>query len=627
MAPGKKRSARANGSSTRSASPSDAEGDEITKKSSKANEETCPACTQDQQLQDTEEWAMCGSCKVWYHWRCAGNGEDLNTVDKWFCKTCMEKEPRRTITYKAPTRKSERKKTARDYANIELGIPSDPNRWMNMMEGKPMKEDSFKRMKGGDVGLEWLTEDEDAMTEPILIESPAGLGMKMPEEDFGVEDVALLVGENTPLEVIDVASQSSVNGWTLGKWVEYFNLEPDKREKILNVISLEISGTLLSDRILPPRLVREIDWVENYWPSTKKGKGHSYPKVQLYCLMGVQGAWTDWHIDFAGSSVYYHIMEGSKVFYFIKPTAANLAAYERWSGTDIQNQTWLGDMVDEVIKVTLTESNTMIIPAGWIHAVHTPIDTLVFGGNFLHSYSVPTQLRVRDIEFRTQVPKKFRFPLFTKLCWYVGDKVLKDLKSSGASSFSTRVLTSMVALADFLVSEARNLERGSDSAKKETKDQVPHDRIKDAPAMARELRWRVHHALNGSSEDEGSDSGGSAPRNGVRKRKRALSESTTEPTPPPKFKNFKPKRWDSVTDTALVPRKRTTHAAKPQMEGNEWIQQWSEWKDWEDGVNNGDEPEVDVNVNEQVLIRLRKTANGLQRERIRRVIEEWKWVT
>lgn len=78
----------------------------------------------------------------------------------------------------------------------------------------------------------------------------------------------------------------------MGKWRDYFNLEPTARDKICNVISLEISGTKLSDMILPPRLVRELDWVENYWPSTRKGKGNVYPKVQLYCLMGVASAWT-----------------------------------------------------------------------------------------------------------------------------------------------------------------------------------------------------------------------------------------------------------------------------------------------------------------------------------------------
>ena len=36
---------------------------------------------------------------------------------------------------------------------------------------------------------------------------------------------------------------------------------------------------------------------------------------------------------------------------------------------------------------------TMFIPTGWIHAVLTPIDSLVFGGNFLHSFNIGLQLR------------------------------------------------------------------------------------------------------------------------------------------------------------------------------------------------------------------------------------------
>ncbi len=151
------------------------------------------------------------------------------------------------------------------------------------------------------------------------------------------------------------------------------------------MISLEVSDTPLGKQILPPRIVRELDWVGKYWPASKKGKGHSYPKVQLYCLMSVARSWTvsavavlgakslkplqDWHIDFAGSSVYYHIFRGAKVFYFIKPSPANLAAYERWSGTEMQSTTWLGDMADTVYKVELTQGNTMLIPTGWIHAV------------------------------------------------------------------------------------------------------------------------------------------------------------------------------------------------------------------------------------------------------------------
>jgi len=369
--------------------------------------------------------------------------------------------------------------------------------------------------------------------------------------------------------------------------------------------------------ILPPKFVRDLDWVENYWPSTRKGKGHIYPKVQLYCLMGVANAWTDWHIDFAGSSVYYHILHGSKIFYFIRPTPENLAAYERWSGTELQNHSWLGDMVDEVFKVELTQGNTMIIPTGWIHAVYTPVDTLVFGGNFLHSYNVSTQLRVRNIEIATQVPKKFRFPMFSKLCWYVGDKSLRDLKSPSGGTLSSRVLESMYALAEFLVSEARTLERGSEHAKKEVKDQIPSDRIKDAPAMARELRWRLRLAGGYTSEDE-SLQVRKGKTNG-NKRKRATSASPALDGTSPPFKNFKPKVWDSMVEKSADLVMKLERGRRPQDDDN-WVEHWTD--------PNGDHVDgemAEVTSRRHATVKIRRTVNGLERQRIERVVEEWKW--
>lgn len=35
----------------------------------------------------------------------------------------------------------------------------------------------------------------------------------------------------------------------------------------------------------------------------------------------------------------------------------------------------------------------MMIPTGWIHAVLTPVDSLVFGGNFLQSLNIPMQIQ------------------------------------------------------------------------------------------------------------------------------------------------------------------------------------------------------------------------------------------
>ena len=57
----------------------------------------------------------------------------------------------------------------------------------------------------------------------------------------------------------------------------------------------------------------------------------------------------------------------------------------------------------------------IIIPSGWIHAVYTPEDSLVFGGNFLHSFAIEKQLRIAQIEELTKVPAKYRFLLSISL--------------------------------------------------------------------------------------------------------------------------------------------------------------------------------------------------------------------
>ena len=93
---------------------------------------------------------------------------------------------------------------------VDEGGASDPSKWMRLMQTKPIAPDKFQRMKGSDVGMGWLERDENAMKEPVVIEDPEGLGMQMPgwatsvagPSDFGVSDVARLVGGETPVEVI-----------------------------------------------------------------------------------------------------------------------------------------------------------------------------------------------------------------------------------------------------------------------------------------------------------------------------------------------------------------------------------------------------------------------------------------
>lgn len=66
---------------------------------------------------------------------------------------------------------------------------------------------------------------------------------------------------------------------------------------------------------------RQIDWVDCVWPrhlkesqteATNVLEEMKYPKVQKYCLMSVKGCYTDFHVDFGGTSVWYHILKGNK---------------------------------------------------------------------------------------------------------------------------------------------------------------------------------------------------------------------------------------------------------------------------------------------------------------------------
>lgn len=247
----------------------------------------------------------------------------------------------------------------------------------------------------------------------------------MPPDTFSVRDVRSCVGSKRKLDVMDVNTQKNVT-MTMREWQEYYD-NPVK-EKLQNVISLEFSHTKLDQYVQSPEIVRLCDWVDVVWPKQLKDAQTDgtnvldvmmYPKVQKYCLMSVKNCYTDFHVDFGGTSVWYHILRGSKVFWLIPPTERNLQLYEKWVLSGKQSDVFFGDTVDKCVRVYLTAGQTFFIPTGWIHAVYTPEDSLVFGGNFLHSFGILKQLKIAMVEDATKVPQKFRYPFFTEMLWYV----------------------------------------------------------------------------------------------------------------------------------------------------------------------------------------------------------------
>uniref|UniRef100_A0A8C1MCR8 JmjC domain-containing protein n=1 Tax=Cyprinus carpio TaxID=7962 RepID=A0A8C1MCR8_CYPCA len=227
---------------------------------------------------------------------------------------------------------------------------------------------------------------------------------------------------NKVIDVIDVARQAD-SKLKLGEFVKYY-YQPE-RPKVLNLISLEFSDTRMGDLVEVPEIVQKMSWVENYWPDDS-----FFPKpfVQKYCLIGMKNSYTDFHIDFGGTSVWYHVLWGEKIFYLIKPTKANLALYESWSSSPNQSEVFFGDKVDKCYKCVVKQGTTIFLPPGWIHAVLTSQDSMAFGGNFLHNLNIGMQLRCYEMERRLKTPDLFKFPYFEAICWYVAKNLLETLK-------------------------------------------------------------------------------------------------------------------------------------------------------------------------------------------------------
>ncbi|XP_035246899.1 lysine-specific demethylase 2B isoform X1 [Anguilla anguilla] len=290
-----------------------------------------------------------------------------------------------------------------------------------------------KYMDGKDFTYEYV--QKEALRSPLVFKVKDGLGIRMPDPDFTVSEIKGLVGSRRAVDVMDASTQKG-SEMSMAQFVRYYETPEEERDKLFNVISLEFSHTKLENLIKRPTVVDLLDWVDNVWPphlkeSQTEGTNviseMKYPKVQKYCLMSVKGCYTDFHIDFGGTSVWYHVHRGGKVFWLIPPTPHNLVLYEDWVLSGKQSDVFLGDRADSCQRVELKPGYTFFIPSGWIHAVYTPEDTLVFGGNFLHSFNIPMQLSVHEMENRTKVHAKFRYPFFYEMCWYVLERYVHCL--------------------------------------------------------------------------------------------------------------------------------------------------------------------------------------------------------
>ncbi|XP_064145720.1 lysine-specific demethylase 7A isoform X2 [Loxodonta africana] len=368
----------------------------------------------------------CDVCKDWFHGSCVGVEEHYAfDIDLYHCPNCA--------VLHGPSLMKERRNWHRhDCTEPDDGskpVQAGTRTFVTQLRSRvfPSADEVIVKMHGCQLTQRYL--EKHGFHVPIMVPKLDDLGLRLPPPTFSVTDVERYVGGDKVIDVIDVARQAD-SKMTLHSYVKYFT-NPN-RPKVLNVISLEFSDTKMSELVEVPDIARKLSWVENYWPDDSV-----FPKpfVQKYCLMGVRDSYTDFHIDFGGTSVWYHVLWGEKIFYLIKPTDENLALYESWSSSVTQSEVFFGEQVDHCYRCVVKQGHTLFVPTGWIHAVLTSQDCMAFGGNFLHNLNIGMQLRCYEMEKRLKTPDLFKFPFFEAICWFVAKNLLETLKELREDGF------------------------------------------------------------------------------------------------------------------------------------------------------------------------------------------------
>ncbi|CAB3255032.1 unnamed protein product [Arctia plantaginis] len=369
----------------------------------------------------------CDCCREWFHGSCVDvkiyHSDD---IDKYHCPKCAQTYGPSVLKVPTNNHRADRYELGAEARPSQVGTPA----WVRALAARPMRPTTaaLQRLSPHQFTEEFIR--DNGFTRPVTFVTTEGLDMKIPNSaTFTVRSVLRFCGAQLEVEVIDVRKQSTLR-MPLGDFVDYFETPPEHRdEKVLNVLSLEFSETNMSRCVDPPLVARALDWAGAVWGGARElPPAPPAPHVRKYCLMSPAGAYTDFHVDFGGTTVWYHVLHGRKIFYLIPPTSTNLALYQQWCAANNQNERFFGDVVEWYGTAEVSAGQTLFIPSGWIHAVLTPCDSLVFGGNFLHSYAIEMQLQIYEIERRVETPTMFRYPLFEAMHWYAGAHLLSALR-------------------------------------------------------------------------------------------------------------------------------------------------------------------------------------------------------
>ena len=90
------------------------------------------------------------------------------------------------------------------------------------------------------------------------------MGLRVPTSQFTIHDVRSCIGSQRLIDVVNVDTQESLQ-MTMKSWTDYYDESPEKRSRLLNVISLEFSHTTLEKYVESPSIVSQtISFIPNF---------------------------------------------------------------------------------------------------------------------------------------------------------------------------------------------------------------------------------------------------------------------------------------------------------------------------------------------------------------------------
>ena len=150
--------------------------------------------------------------------------------------------------------------------------------------------------------------------------------------------------------------------------------------KYWNVIDCD-SRTNPKTNFTIPSALKDVSLNEIYKSELKPEIYKKGDRVSHYLLISKDGAITTWHTDFSGTSVFYFVAKGCKIFYLIRPTKKNMELWESFITQD-RRDIFFGshpDLEGGCHKVHVTARQAVCMPAGMIHCVETVGTSVAFG--------------------------------------------------------------------------------------------------------------------------------------------------------------------------------------------------------------------------------------------------------